>query len=429
MKKKMMILVLAAVLAVLTGCDAPEPEKPTAPQAETVEQMPRATVPADGDPGNVTCKGSYTSEVDSAQTAAKVGDRELTNGVLQAFYWAEVSDYRQGDAMEKPDFDQPLDTQVCPVDEGVSSWQQYFLKRALNAWHSAQALILRSENEILPTEEAYQPNPKTHADNMEGKPATKFLYGYQEVYRPNTMHQAYLDEIPGMLEQLAAEKGYASAQDMAGAAFGTSEEDLAAYAELLNRGYMYFTFLGYDLDPAEEDVEAWFADREEAYAQAGITQGCGSCVDIRQILVPDREAAEELLAQWETYLKVNEAAFAELAVRNSLDQGSAMDGGAYRQVKRGQLPGELEQWCFDEGRRPGDVTTITTEQGCHILHFSGSTPIWFARARQDLTAHLEEAMIGEARERYPMEVDYEAIQLGSAEGGVPRGGALSRHRP
>lgn len=422
MKKKMILLMVTAglLLMAFTGCQesGAEPASEAPAVRETRAAQASATVPADGNAGDVTCKGSYTAEADARQVVAQVEDRELTNGMLQAFYWAEAAAYRRGGQDVKPDFDLPLDTQACPLDESTASWQQYFLKRALNTWHSAQALVLRSENEKLQTEEAYKPNPKTHADNVAGKPATKFLYGYQEYFEPNTMHQAYLEGIPDMLEDLARDKGYASLAAMAEEAFGTSEDDLKAWAELYNRGYMYLTFLGYDLAPGEEEVEAWFDEHQEEYAREGVTRSGENDVDIRQILVSSQEEAEAVLEAWEKDPKTNEAAFAELAVRHSMDQGSALDGGAYHQLKKGQLPAALEDWCFDPARQPGQVITISTEQGVHILYFSGSTPQWSARARADLTARLLKEQIVKAREQYPMKVRYESIGLNAADAGI-----------
>ena len=55
----------------------------------------------------------------------------------------EVASYRQAAHETAPDFDKPLDTQPCEIDTSVASWQQYFLKRALNSWHSALALSLQ----------------------------------------------------------------------------------------------------------------------------------------------------------------------------------------------------------------------------------------------------------------------------------------------
>lgn len=451
MKKKQfagLLLTAGLLLGILSGCgDAPAETEAPPETTQTTEATVPATVPPDGDPNDVTCKGSYTGEPDADAVVAVIGDAQLTNGQLQVFYWAEVAAYRQAGQEPAPDFDRPLDTQVCDIDDSVASWQQYFLRRALNTWCSAQALVLQGQDEGLPTEEAYQPSQDNHQKYLsEELPALKYLYGYSESYQPNTMHQAYLDGIPDMLEQLAGEKGYADASGMAREAFGTSREDLEAVTELYNRGYMYFTSLGYYLETTQEEVEAYFARREAEYAAAGITGSSGSYVDIRHILlVPQemedgavetvsvasdgkvtcseaaweacRERAEALLSSWQSSRNASEATFAELAYASD-ESGSRLNGGAYRQLRQGQLIQVLDAWCFDESRQSGDTVILRSDYGYHILYFSGSTEIRYAEAEKDLQAEKQTELITAAREKYPARIDYSAITLAEAEGTV-----------
>lgn len=429
------LLAAALMLGLLTGCQEQETEAPSTAPSEAVETLPAATVPADGDPNDVTCKGSYSGSADTMKVVARAGDGELTNGLLQVFYWAEAAAYRKSGQEPAPDFARPLDTQACPIDDSVASWQQYFLKRALNAWHSAQALVQQAAEVPRPTEAAYQPVAEKHAEMMTGMPAAKILYGYNPSNAPNSMHQAYLDNIPAMLETLALEKGFADAGAMAGEAFGATTENLNAYAQLLNRGYMYFTTLSYDI-PTEALPEA---QSDERY------------VDFRQVLVypkhPDnpwrREAVEEavigpngrvsaseelwtvgqgeaqkILDKWKHDRFSGEATFAELARKTSADAGSAVDGGLYRQVKQGQLPEALEAWCFDPARKAGDTAVIRTEFGLHLVYFVRSTDISAETAWEAALAGAQADLITDARERYPMEVDYASIALGEGSGTV-----------
>lgn len=458
MKKKYLGLLLTAGLlaGVLWGCGG-EVDPETVPQPdetlETTATTVHATVPPDGKADDVTCKGSYTAEMNADAVVASVGDARLTNEQLQVYYWAEVAAYRQADQEIAPDFAQPLDTQACALDSSVASWQQYFLRRALNTWHSAQALVLQGQDEGLPTEEAYQPDLEKHEEYIADKPAAKYLYGNSASYQPNTMHQEYLDNIPATLEALAEETGYADASAMAREAFGTSVEALADVTELYNRGYMYFTSLGYYIEVAQEEVEAYFTEWEEAYTQAGITRDSGSYVDIRHILlVPEqtdsdgenlvsvaadgtvtcseeaweacRKSAEALLASWRSGRKVTDATFGELAYKNSDDPGSAVNGGAYRQLKKGQLMPQLDEWCFDDNRQSGDITILRSDYGYHILYFTGSTDIWYAEAEKDLIAQRQVELIATAREKYPAQIDYSVITLAEAGGMVSAGDVL-----
>lgn len=458
MKKKHIALLLALSL-LLSGCgkEAPLPETETSTAAETtvpVETIP-VTIPPDGDPEDVTCKGSYTADVSGSTVVATVGGAELTNAQLQVWYWAQAAQYRQEQHETAPDFDRPLDTQVCEIDDSVASWQQYFLREALNAWHSAQALVLQSEEVPMPTEEAYQPNLKNYEIYLTDIPAVKYLYGFNEYYQPNTMHQAYLDTLSDTLNDLAGEKGYSGAAAMAKEAFGASERELTAYARLYNLGYMYFTSLSYYIEPTEDDLAAFYSENAGAYAADGKT------VDIRHILlVPDQvlvesensdelvtvdpvevaadgtvtcseaawaaceQEAQELLEYWQKKTKETEATFGELANKNSEDQGTALDGGAYHGLTKGQLIPQLDAWCFDEARQTGDTTILRSEYGVHILYFAGSTDNAYADAEEDYYRRQQNAILTGACEAYPMEVDYSAITLGTAEGTVAAGDIL-----
>jgi len=467
MKHKYLGLLLTAglLIGLLSGCGKdpkpapqPAPETAAAPETTAAPTVP-ATVPPDGNPDDVTCKGSYTAQLNGSGVAASIGEAQLTNSQLQAWYWAEVAQYRLGPMDVSPDFDRPLDTQPCPIDDSVASWQQYFLKRALNAWHSAQALALQGQAEGLPVEEAFQPNLKNYDEYMTGMPATKYLYRYEKSFQPNSMHQAYLDGIPQLLETLAADKGYTGAADLAQKAAGTSAEALEDYAELYNRGYMYFTSLSYYIETTPEEVEAYFAENEAAFAAEGITRGSGKYVDIRHILlVPQaaapeeaasgetaptgpvqtvsldengvvtcsdaaweacRQRAEDLLSGWSAHTRTaTEATFADMANKNSDDPGTAPNGGSYRNLREGQLIPQLDSWCFDESRQPGDTTIVRSDYGYHILYFSGATDIWYAEAEEALKAQRQGDLIAAAKEKYPAEMHYSAITLSEAVPGL-----------
>lgn len=434
-------LFAAGVLAVtLTGCGkkpVPQPE-PSVTVPPTTEAVVVATTPADGNPNDVTCKGSYTGQPDGAAVVARVGDRELTNEVLSAYYWAEVSQYCDSGETPMPDLSQPLDTQVCERDSSVGSWQQYFLRRALNSWHSSVALILQGEAEGLPTEEAYQPNLEKHEENLQDIPATKYLYRYQKAFQPNTLHQAYLDGIGETLETLAGEKGYGSGEEMARTAFGASLDAVEEFMEDYNRGYMYYTNLSYYIEVTDEEIETAMA----ALAAENALEN-GDCVNFRHILLlPGEEGdevtrgedgtvtcaeelwtaceekAQKLLKSWASAYNSSEATFADLAYHNSRDEGTAKDGGAYDRVRRGQLNPVLEDWCFAEGRKAGDTEVFRSPYGVHILYFSGSESMETVQAENAAIEEKQAEFLTLSRSTFPMEVSYSAITLSEGSGGV-----------
>lgn len=420
MNKKLFALALAVLMltAVFSGCGK---EASQISVEETTAQT-APTVPANGNPRDVTCLGSYTAQDDTASdtVVASVKDQQLTNEQLQVWYAMAVAAYQQEVRQDAaPDFSQPLDTQPCPIDDSVNSWQQYFLKQALTAWHSAQALAQQAADVEFTAEEAYQPIERNHEIYMTGMPATEYLYGYHMLYEPNSMHQAYLDALPETLEELAKDMGYADLGDMAASAAGVSEETLTEAVHLYNYAYMYFTQLSYDIAPSEEEITAYLTAHQSAYPDSGKT------VDFRHILlVPEGseesclEEAEDLLKSWQKLYKRTEGAFADLAYKNSDDTGTARDGGAYFGIRQGQLPAELDSWCFDEARQPGDTAILRSDFGIHVVYFSRSTDIAYDQAETDLTTEMQAQLVTAARDSYPAKVDYSLIALEQAEPSV-----------
>ena len=449
MKKTWMVLPLA-VLAALTLCGCKETKGHVyyteESVAATTEETVPATIPADGDPGDITCKGTYTMQPDPTAVVATAGETVLTNEQLQVWYWLEEEQYRQEGHAVSPDFDRPLDTQACEIDGSVNSWQQYFLRRALNAWHSAQSLKAMGLAEGVEPEEAYQPNLVNHETYLTDIPAMKYHYSHNlETFHPNTLHQAYLDGIPELLDTLAADKGFADGEELA-QAMGTTVEALQDAVETYNWAYSYFTELTYPLE----------AEAQEEQAAAGET-----CVDIRHLLLIPKDLEEEdntpawqkkdkepvileyvqvaqdgtvscseaaweaglkdaqdLLAGWEKDRKRTEATFAQLTRENSDDPGSTINGGAYRNLRKGQLMDSLDAWCFDPARLPGDTTIIRSPYGYHILYFSGSRSIEQAEAEKVQLEEMQKTLITAAREKYPMEVVYSKIALAEGTGVV-----------
>jgi len=447
--KRRLVLLLVIMLLFLCGCSAGR-DFGAKDAMESTEAVAEATVPAtipeDGNPGDVTCKGSYTGTENGKTVVAMSGVAELTNEQLAVWYWAEVAQYCQENHDIAPDFERPLEEQVCEIDSSVNSWQQYFLKEALSAWHNAQALVQHADEVPLTTEEAYQPNRVNTEKYMTGMPAAEVLYGYYSHYRPNSMHQAYLDGIPQMLTDLAKDKGYQSAADMAQTAFGSSEAAVEAFAYSSNRAYMYFTHLSHYIEPTQEELDTYYAEHASEYASHD------EQVDFRQILlIPDEnpekgwtvtvaedgtvtcpeeawvaceEEAQEMLAYWRKKNRGTEATFGETAHHQSRDTGTAANGGLYQGIRKGQMLAQIDAWCFDPARQTGDTVIMRSPYGVHILYFSRIREIARMEAETDYYRQQQEAILTEAREMFPMEVSYDKIFLVEAEAAVSAGDLL-----
>lgn len=319
---------------------------------------------------------------------ARMEGAALTNEELQLWYWAEVNAYRQENRSPAPDFSLPLEDQSCPLRDSPTTWQHYFLECALNRWHTAQALIRHSQETPLPTEEAYKGDREILADYMTGMPATELLYGYNEYYRPNTLHQRWLDS----LEE-------------------TYPESVADMARSLNYGYMYFTTLSYCQEPSE-DVPP---------------DPSGSLVSFRHILLLPQEEetmgdcigrAAKLLDEWMDEKNPGESTFAQLASQNSRDSGSAPHGGLYENLRREQLPEMMAQWCFDDARTEGDTAVLPADYGAHILYFRNRQSPAALRSSRDAVTLAQTDLLAQIREAYPVRVDYRDIWL-MEDTGIP----------
>lgn len=447
MRSKFLALLLCLMLLpMLSGCNA-EPGAGEAAPTETT--VPAPTTPADGNPDDVTCQGSYYVTDDEITAAgdtvvATMDGASLTNSQLQIYYWLEVAAYRQEGHEEEPDFSQSLDTQVCSIDSTVNSWQQYFLREALNAWHAQQALVLASQRDGVPIDDPeYQPDLAKRAEYMTDMPATKYLYAWNESYVPNRLHQDYLDAIPDTLETLAADNGFADndAQAKAIAGAGARGEDLVSYTNLSNLAYMYFTEMGYHFEPTAEEIETYLSAHSSELSAEGKT------VDIRHILLIPENAevapdgtvtaseddwarcltqANNVVSKWQKAIKssrkaefttasIPEVRFSEIVKTYSQDPGSSINGGLYVQIQPGQLAPELDAWCFDDARQHGDHEIIRTAAGYHIVFFSAANENRYTDAENSLIQAQYDELVSGVIEKYPMEADYSAIKLGQAE--------------
>lgn len=408
------VVVLALLVALVIGgmdSDLLNPDPTIAPTAGMVETVPEetviATAPADGNPDDVTCKGSYSVTDEEAIAAADtvvatMGGKELTNAQLQVYYWEEVFNFLQQygsyAAYFGLDYTKGLDVQLFEAGEQTMTWQQYFLDSALNSWRSYQSMALEAE------ENGFEMDAET---------------------------RAYLDGLRAEMESNATQNGFESLEAMienfVGA--GPDVEDYIRYIELYHEGYTYFSHIYDNTNPTAEEVEAYFAENEESFAASGITKESVS-VDVRHILImPEggttgedgypsytEEAwtaalaeAEKIYAEWKNGDR-SEDSFAQFAQEYSVD-GSAANGGLYTGVTEGQMVPAFNDWCFDTARQEGDHDLIRTEYGYHIMFFCGTGELWYTEAETALINEITANLVPDAMEKYPAEVDYSAIKL------------------
>ncbi len=105
------------------------------------------------------------------------------------------------------------------------------------------------------------------------------------------------------------------------------------------------------IKPVDEDGDSTISDEEKAAAEAKMN---------------------EIKAEWEAG-EQTEDAFAALANEYSEDPGSNSNGGLYENVYKGQMVSEFNDFCFADGRKPGDVDVVYNENtGYHMIYFVGT---------------------------------------------------------
>ncbi len=399
MKKTIAFLLTALLLLNLTACK----KNPT-------QQTPE----------NVAYRDSYTGEdqtvLENADTVvARMGNKELTNGMLQVYYWMEFYDfldryYLSEDAyftQNAPmkinlDLNKPLDEQYL---EGTSTtWEQYFLEVAIQTWRRYQALCVSAEEAGFVMKEEYQ---------------------------------TYLERLPEQLEETAQKGGYQNAAQMLKKEMGAGcrLEDYVEYMRIYYYGFQYFDAYYESLQPTDEEVREYFNRHDEDFEQLGVRMDGVRLIDVRHILLEPEggtkaedgtltysdeewerceEKAAQILNEWLAGAATSES-FGALADKYSEDTGSNTSGGLYTNISEGYMMQAFNDWCFADGRKPGDYGIIRTKLGCHIMYFVGSNLKWQVYAKDSLKTELSNQFVAQNMEKYGVEVLYENIVLGSVD--------------
>lgn len=408
-------VVVALVWNGTRGSDVPtgSAEGSPAPEATEPVETTEPTIPADGNPDDVTCKGTYY--VDDDQLAASldtvvatIGDQQLTNRDLQVYYWMSFYDFLDmyGNYIGVMGMDPEISLDMQKSIQEGQTWQQFLLGGALENWHNYTALGMEARAT------AFELDPEI---------------------------RTFLDNLPEELKQNAEKSGFESVEDMIRADMGTGAdlEGYLGYMEHFYLGDQYYRSIlrtiGESLD--EEMLQAYFDEHAEQYGENGLTQET-RFVNARHILVtPEggtlnedgrtktfsdeeweacRVKAQGLLDEFLAGEQTEER-FAELAAANSEDPGSKGTGGLYEDMYEGQMVPPFEEWCFDTAREYGDTGLVKTDYGYHVMYYVSSRPAWIESTKADLTAEKAREKLKELVSATEMQVDYDAIALGRVE--------------
>ncbi len=379
-------------------------------------EEPSPTVPSE-----VTGRSSYT--VDDATARAKADEvvatldgRELNNGLLQVYYWMQFYDFvdNYGSSNYSTDLEtsmksdlgldlsKPLDEQCLP--DSTTTWQQYFLKVALETWRRYQSLCISAESSGFQLDESY------------GK---------------------YLEALPEELQKIAENGGYADVEEMLQKEMGAGcrVEDYAQYLRNYYYGFQYFNDHYETLNPTDEEVRVYFNEHDEEFEKMGVRMDGSKLVDVRHILIcPEggtkdasgntvfsdeawaacQTKAQAVLDEWLAGEKTQES-FAALAQEKTEDTGSKETGGLYENVYQGYMVENFDKWCFDESRQPGDYGMVQTPFGYHVMYFVGDNPKWLVYGKNSLKTELSNQFVEENMEQYDMEVFYQNIALAAVD--------------
>ena len=359
---------------------------------------------------NIMAKDVYIVADDKAakkadDVVATMGDKVLTNAQLQIYYRMQVTEflsyYSSYLSQLGIDLSVPLSEQKSYYDETLS-WEQFFVEKAIETWQNYQAVALMAE------EAAYE----LPADWQES-----------------------LDTLPAELESQATSGGYESTNALLADVIGPAC-DLDTYMEYVKLAYLsnaYYVALEEELMPTTEEVEAYFAQNEDVFAQEGVTKDAGNVASVRHLLVMPEggvtveetqetvyteeelaaalKKAEDLLKQWKAG-DATEESFAALVEENTDDSGSLGTGGLYENIAPGSsYVEEFLAWAIDPARVVGETDIVKTQFGYHIMYYVSGVPYWMNQATIQLASDRMTAKTNEAEVKWPIEITFKKIAL------------------
>ena len=344
-------------------------------------------------------RDSYTSQDAAAATAvaAKVGDLELTNGELNAYYWTGVysflSNYSYYLEYFGLDLTLPLDQQTYP--DGAETWQQFFLSSALTEWHKYSALYMQGQKE------GYQMSQEMHAQ---------------------------LDAMHEQVEGNWKDNGFESMAAMIAYELGplTTVDGYWHYMEVYHYAMDYFEYRYASLEPSEAEVEAYFNDHASELSftkdsrkhnvrhiliepKGGTTDEYGTTTYTEEEWEACRKEAQAILDSWDG----TEEGFAKLAEKYTADTGSASAGGMYEDLTEStNFVDEFKNWYLDPIRKPGDTGLVTSVYGYHVMFYSSGESYWQEETKALAWQDNSEKFVEGIMNAWPVTIYDELIALG-----------------
>lgn len=363
------LLILAMCLAMFTACGSKtaEPEAPAEPAEE---------------------ESGATSE-EWNRTVATFGDHTLTSAMFSYFYWASYTsflNYYGSDAQNILDLYTPLSEQMYSED---LTWQDYFIENAFMAYRQYCTL-----------------NDMAEADGFELSETAQ-----------NTLANAE-NELQGVAETM----GFETVEEYLVANYGGGST-FENYMEYIHDHFVvqeYTAQLQNSFAYTDEEVEAFFDEHAEEYAEKGVEKIDVNMAKLRYLMIlpaDDSEesytaidtAFDEMLADWETWEDKSEEGFMSFGEKWS-EQGFAQD------YLDAVAPGTIDfsyfdDWTFGEPRTLGDIRTYYRQSGDYMFFYVGQTGevYWRSQARYDMSYDAFTSFMLEKIDTYEFETFPENI--------------------
>ena len=333
------------------------------------------------------------------EVVATMGENQLTNRLLQVYYWDLAANSQYADL----DSDIPLDQQYQDPDT-QKTWQQFFIEQAIESWKR---------------------------DTLVAQMAKEAGFEMPEVYA------SQFETLEKDMLSTALSKNYTSVDGFLESVLGRGTTFQAYYDFMWNYflGGSYWKEYVETVEVGMEDIEAYYEANKSSLVVDDyfkVTKDSGALVDVRHILIqPEKDIKDEngkatgsseqawnachdkaqaILDDWLAGEKTEES-FAKLATEKTEDGGSKSTGGLYTNTWKGKMVKEFEDWCFDESRQTGDYGLVKTSYGYHIMYFVDAEEGWIRLCTQGAKSQKASENMDAVAEQTAVDINFKKIAI------------------
>ena len=333
------------------------------------------------------------------EVVATMGENQLTNRLLQVYYWDLAANSQYADL----DSDIPLDQQYQDPDT-QKTWQQFFIEQAIESWKR---------------------------DTLVAQMAKEAGFEMPEVYA------SQFETLEKDMLSTALSKNYTSVDGFLESVLGRGTTFQAYYDFMWNYflGGSYWKEYVETVEVGMEDIEAYYEANKSSLVVDDyfkVTKDSGALVDVRHILIqPEKDIKDEngkatgsseqawnachdkaqaILDDWLAGEKTEES-FAKLATEKTEDGGSKSTGGLYTNTWKGKMVKEFEDWCFDESRQTGDYGLVKTSYGYHIMYVVDAEEGWIRLCTQGAKSQKASENMDAVAEQTAVDINFKKIAI------------------